>query len=160
MNEYNRLWLKRDRLTGLICKMSKVALKTSRQGTISLYLQTSKMYHSLYKRLLIWNSFRFLPRYYVSCLRLLIFMMLCSTLNGILHLGRIIDYKWEHEFHRKIKFYKNFVSDQFQKNEIHLQMVTSSLKKCYLLKKRFGISVFANILATEASDQLLHTGYR
>ena len=26
--------------------MSKVALKTSRQGTISLYLQTSKMYHS------------------------------------------------------------------------------------------------------------------
>ena len=25
---------------------TKVALKTSRQGTISLYIQTSKMYHS------------------------------------------------------------------------------------------------------------------
>ena len=38
----NVLWLKRDRLTGLIWKMSKVALKTFRQGTASLYLQTSK----------------------------------------------------------------------------------------------------------------------
>ena len=36
---YNVLWLKRDRLTGLIWKMSKVALKTSRQGTVSLYLK-------------------------------------------------------------------------------------------------------------------------
>ena len=45
---YKRLWLKCDRLTGLICKMSEVALKTSRQGTISSYLQTSKMYHSGY----------------------------------------------------------------------------------------------------------------
>ena len=30
--------------------MSQVALKTSRRGTISLYLQTSKMYHSERKK--------------------------------------------------------------------------------------------------------------
>ena len=40
------LWLKRDRLTGPIWEMSKVALKTFRQGTANLYLQTSKIYHS------------------------------------------------------------------------------------------------------------------